>query len=44
MTYAAWTEDGLDWYFAIGPTFGLAVAFVGGAVALVLMARERRRD
>lgn len=42
MTYGAWTEDGLDWYFAIGPTIGLAALVVGGIAASARMEIRRR--
>ena len=41
MTYAAWTEDGLEWYFAIGPTIGAVMVAGGALVGLPLIVREQ---
>jgi hypothetical protein len=41
MTYWAWTEEGLDWYLALGPTIGAAIALVICVVALPIVVREQ---
>lgn len=43
MTYAAWTDDGLDWYLAVGPTVGAVIVVFGAVAGLPLILREQRR-